>query len=71
MLGLFSGRTPISFRVKQGDSIHVGTNVQVGRKTPKKLNTNKKQPESQSTTITSVSLKNSYKKQSLSLYSLF
>jgi len=46
-------RTPISFRVKQGDSIHVGTNVQVGRKTPKKLNTNKKQPESQSTTITS------------------
>jgi len=47
-------RTPISFRVQPGDSIHVGKNVQVGKKVPKKLNMNKKQPESQSSTINSI-----------------
>ena len=57
MLGLFTGRTPISFRVQPGDSIHVGKSSQVGKKVSKKLNMDKKQPESQSSTITSVSLK--------------
>jgi len=47
------GRTPISFRVQPGDSIHVGKSSQVGKKVSKKLNMDKKQPESQSSTITS------------------
>lgn len=69
MLGFFTGRTPISFRVQPGDSIHVGKSAHVGKKVSKKLNMDKKQPESQSSTITSVSFKtNTYEFYPLLLY---